>query len=70
MRSIGLSIRHRDHDVDGNTTRKVCENKWVRRIARGKDKRTMEEQNGEVGVKESFRRMLARIRLDWTREKT
>ena len=44
MRSTGLSIRHRDHGDDGKTTGKVCENKRVRRIAGGKDKRTMEEQ--------------------------
>ena len=31
-----LSIRHRDNDDDGKTTRKVCENKRVKRIARVK----------------------------------
>ena len=40
----------------------VCENNWIRRIVGVKraDKRRLDEQRVEVGVKESFKKKLVR----------
>ena len=45
----------------------VCETSWIRRIVGVKraDKRKMNELRVEVGVKESFKKKLVRIRLKW-----